>query len=277
MEAKVLYPYFFGVEWLDSYVIFAVLGMIAAFFVGFFRRKAFGMDYRDIIGLISAAILGIVIGGKALFVITEIPAIVNNGFSAEIIKSRVFNSGFVFYGGVIGAYLFTLLYAKIVKKDKITLINYVTPCYTAFHAFGRIGCLFAGCCYGVESNFGIKRAGEHIHRVPVQLFEAICLVIITVLLLLYERERIKKGKKYFSLIPYILMYAPTRFILEFFRGDKLRGVWNVNFAYATTDGSLAFTISLSTSQIISLILLIAVGIYGLLRLFEKRLRKADQQ
>ena len=276
MEGKVLQPHLFGISWLDSYVVFAVLGMVAAVLVGFFRRKRFDVDWRDIFGLVCSAIIGIVVGGKLLFIITEIPAVVNHGFSAEIIESRVLNSGFVFYGGVIGAYLFTLLYAKLVKKDKKTLLNFVTPCYTAFHALGRIGCLFAGCCYGVEAEFGIKRAGENFYRVPVQLIEAICLVIITVLLIIYENDRIKRGKKYFAVIPYILLYAPTRFVLEFFRGDKLRGVFDVNVTYATTDGTFAFAYSLSTSQIISLVLLTAVGIYGLLRLFEKRLNKKEK-
>ena len=269
-------PNLFGISWLDSYVVFAVLGIVAAVLVGFFRKKRFGVDWRDIFGLVCSAVIGIVVGGKLLFIITEIPAIVNHGFSAEIIESRVLNSGFVFYGGVIGAYLFTLLYAKLVKKDKKTLLNFVTPCYPAFHALGRIGCLFAGCCYGVEADFGIKRAGEEIYRFPVQLIEALCLVVITVLLILYENDRIKRGKNYFALIPYILLYAPTRFILEIFRGDRLRGVFNVNVTYATTDGTFAFAYSLSTSQIISLILLIAVGLYGLLRLFKRRLNKKEE-
>ena len=110
MEEKVLQPHLFGISWLDAYIVFAVFGMVAAVLVGFFRRKRFGVDWRDIFGLVCSAIIGIVAGGKLLFIITEIPAIVNHGFSAEIIDSRVLNSGFVFYGGVIGAYLFTLLY-----------------------------------------------------------------------------------------------------------------------------------------------------------------------
>ena len=51
--------------------------------------------------------------------------------------------------------------------------------FAAFHMFGRIGCFFAGCCYGKEANWGFALENEpEILRIPIQLIESGCIFII---------------------------------------------------------------------------------------------------
>ena len=57
-------------------------------------------------------------------------------------------------------------------------------------------------------------------RFPVQLWEAGAEGVIFLLLLRYSRRAAPPGK---SLAAYLLLYAPVRFALEFFRGDPARG------------------------------------------------------
>jgi phosphatidylglycerol:prolipoprotein diacylglycerol transferase len=103
----------------------------------------------------------------------------------------------------------------------------------------------AGCCHGFpyEGPFALY----YPHSVlglspqqgyfPVQLLEGLINVIICLTLCVYE----KKAKRGIDLLfAYLGMYAISRFFLEMLRGDAIRGVWN----------------SISTSQIISLILLV---------------------
>lgn len=262
-----MHPLILGI---DAYIVMAVIGFAAAFFCGWLRRKIYGYKPLDLVAMLCVSIMGLTVGAKLLFIITEIPALVNNRFSWEIVKSRVINGGFVFYGGLAGALLCIYWLARYMKTDARKMLNFAIPCFTVFHAIGRIGCLLEGCCYGVEAGWGIVLAGETVKRVPTQLIEAIVLVIISAILLLRDSKQIKSGKQYTLLPLYIIMYAPARFIIECWRGDVLRGVSSITVNYNTADGHFLWNFNLSTSQIISIILVVGVGIYELYKLLLRR-------
>ena len=105
----------------------------------------------------------------------------------------------------------------------------LVPAIPLFHAFGRVGCFCAGCCYGVEAPepwgiaFTHAVAGPNgVPLLPVQLWESGAELVIFVILLWYAaRTRARE-----RLLPaYVLLYAPTRFVLEFFRGDSARRLY----------------------------------------------------
>jgi len=98
------------------------------------------------------------------------------------------------------------------------------------HVIGRLGCLLAGCCYGkqttvawaitftspvAQDNAGTP-LGVPLH--PTQLYEAGAEALILALLLSTERKgRYFAGRTFWL---YMLLYAISRFIIEFFRGDE---------------------------------------------------------
>jgi len=253
-----MFPKILGI---DSYILMAIIGFAAGFGLGWIRRKKYGYGPRDLALMFCVIIIGLIIGARTLFTITEIPALINHNFSWAIIEERVLNAGFVFYGGMLGALLAIYILAKRSGMDVRKMLNFVVPTFTCFHAFGRIGCLLEGCCYGIKSSWGITLAGETVKRIPVQLFEAIGLVIITVILLLLESDYMNRGKS-IALTPiYLALYAPLRFAIETCRGDLLRGVYQIKTEYDTTDGHMEWAFNLSTSQIISLIILGVLAIY----------------
>jgi phosphatidylglycerol:prolipoprotein diacylglycerol transferase len=115
------------------------------------------------------------------------------------------------------------------------------------HVIGRIGCLMAGCCFGRQTSvpwavtftdpFAAANVGTplNVPLHPTQLYEAGAELIILVLLLATERKgRPYPGRTFWG---YMLLYAVSRFIIEFYRGDE-RGL----------------LMGLSTSQFISLLL-----------------------
>ena len=66
---------------------------------------------------------------------------------------------------------------------------------------------------------------------------------------------LQKGKmKHYLFFLYLAIYAVGRFILEFFRGDTYRGIW----------------FGVSTSQIISILILLFCGVFGLYKLLQSR-------
>ena len=99
------------------------------------------------------------------------------------------------------------------------------PALALGHAFGRVGCLFAGCCYGMPCDlpfcFALSPRIEGGARLlPVQLIEGACDLVLCLALMLYLRKRrpVPRAAGIF-----LMGYATYRFILEFFRGDGIRG------------------------------------------------------
>ena len=110
------------------------------------------------------------------------------------------------------------------------LVTDLVPAVPLFHAFGRVGCFLAGCCYGIPAPAGwlgvtfsqALLAPNGVALVPVQLYEAAgCLLLF----LLLDRLA-RRGWSGGQLLPvYLSLYGAFRFLLEFLRGDGARGFW----------------------------------------------------
>ena len=101
--------------------------------------------------------------------------------------------------------------------DISEIVIIAPPAITLAHAFGRIGCFMAGCCYGKETDswIGVQFPFLSYKVVPTQLLESIFLFILTgVLLLLVFKFKFK-----YTFIVYLGAYSIWRFVIEFFRGD----------------------------------------------------------
>ncbi len=91
-----------------------------------------------------------------------------------------------------------------------------------FHAFGRVGCFLAGCCYGkkLERTITILN-GIRLERIPIQLIEAIFEFLLFIILTVIR----KKDDNVNILRIYLMSYSAFRFLDEFFRGDEIRGIF----------------------------------------------------
>ncbi len=126
--------------------------------------------------------------------------------------------GFVFYGGLLGALIFLLIY-RIWEPLREENFWPMLPALTFGHAVGRVGCLLAGCCFGTPTTlpWGIFLHGEHRH--PTQILEILVLSLMGFVLL-----KSKKPKSEL-LVFYFVIYGLSRFGIEFLRGDIIRGEW----------------------------------------------------
>ena len=163
------------------------------------------------------------------------------------------HTGMTFYGGLIGgAGTFLIGYffvaPKICKEEVLLSVRPVVSaaaCAIAIaHAFGRIGCFFAGCCYGktTDSAIGIYLPAVQERVIPTQLIEAAFLFLLFAGLLVLLLKT-KLNTLYF----YMILYGVFRFILEFWRAD---------------DRGSSVIPALSPSQVLSILLVI--GGVGLL-------------
>lgn len=186
--------------------------------------------FYDSIHAITFSVVFALIGGKLLYAIgamekTTYPFICN-----------LLIGGFVFYGGCIGGTIGLYIYCKRQKRIFLEMTDVFFSILPLGQAIGRIGCYLNGCCYGKIQEGGISVPyivnGVRVRVFPTWFFEsAFCLIIFLFFWLVCKTRRLG-----FYTAVYMILYSSFRFIIEFFRGDEIRGVWG----------------SFSTSQVISI-------------------------
>jgi phosphatidylglycerol:prolipoprotein diacylglycerol transferase len=189
---------------------------------------------------------------------------------------HVWEGGLVFYGGVVGAALVAVSFARRERWSFAVLGDVFAPGLAVGHALGRLGCFAAGCCFGKETGpWGVAFPSDSVafeelaslgelppgssftpplH--PTQLYEAAGeLAIFGVLLALRPRLRARPGA---LALTYAALYASLRFVVEMFRGDVARR-YVLELATPRLAGWLGMPtrepVFLSTGQLMSLVLL----------------------
>lgn len=230
-----MHPYFylFGLE-LPVYGLISLFGVFVAGIVGFILAKKKGIDFYELLLTAMIAGIGVFAGAHILYALTRAGDIISAFSYYHSFESKwdfvkyIFDvsRGMVFYGGLYGGLLTGFVWVRKKHYPAKAFSDVFAVLIPLFHAFGRVGCFFAGCCYGVKWEHGIEGRvlfsgeRENIPRFPVQLSEALCLLLLFSLLLLF----LLKGKLAGKLMPlYLGVYAVLRFILEFLRGDEIRG------------------------------------------------------
>jgi len=247
---------------IPLFYVMGVFGLVCATYVAGFRARRYKLSRTDTVYIASFAMIGILIGGVLLFGITQIPSMWQNRafLTSHPIAFLIRHfGGLVFYGGLFGAFLALVIYAKYMGIPLGHILSLTIPVFPLAHAIMRIGCFAGGCCYGIPfpPPLGIAfsaslGAPNGIPLLPVQLYEAaVNLCIFFILWRFSARDRDWKS----IACLYALLYSFARFWLEFLRGDPARG--------------LAF--GLSTSQWISLALFAVCLTWTLLKQRKNRL------
>lgn len=221
-----------------------MIGIVCAYFFGLILVKKHNLNSDDYLVVCAYLIAFGFVGAKVLYILVSIKEI---DFSLVFSSLQNFNafvsSGFVFYGGFIGGFFAFWFMKKVHKIDSNQYLKIIVPALGIAHCFGRIGCSFAGCCHGVETTssfaFIYKKslaAPNNVPLFPVQGLEAFFILILSVVcfIIIYKNKNVRI---YYL---YIVCYSILRFILEFYRGDSVRGLFG----------------GISTSQIISIIIFV---------------------
>lgn len=224
-----------------SYGMMIFLGIVCAYLTAEFRAKKRGLNSDNVFDMSMLSVIGGAVGAKLLFYIVEIKSVIANPSILLQIKD-----GFVVYGGIIGGIISCLIYCKKKKLDPAEWFDLIIPEIAIAQAFGRIGCLLAGCCYGAETTSAFHivftssdYAPNNVWLYPTQIMSAM-LNLLNFVLLTQVIARLTKKKGVVTAC-YLIFYSIGRFVIEFFRGDLERGAVG----------------ALSTSQFISIFILIA--------------------
>ena len=226
---------------LPMYGLCTMAGTIFALLAVFrLRRKGSPITEDNLLDALIWAILLGFLCSKLLYFIVDPPQMPHSWSEVWDLIS----AGLVFYGGLLGGLLGLVFVSRKTGKHLLTYGDLMAPCFCLAHAGGRVGCLMAGCCYGMAYSGPCAVVLNGVSRLPTQLMEAAFLVILSFVLMIIYRKKPRRGAVTGW---YMVLYAVWRFIIEFFRADE-RG----------TVGPL------STSQFISLFIF-AFGVYLLVR------------
>ena len=213
---------------VHGYGLMIAIGVLSAYYMVEYRAKKKQMDWEKVFPLTVWSVLGGFLGSKILYLLTRLPDILAN---PALLGSSI-KDGFVVYGGIIGGILTAWIYCKCTKWNFWKIFDIAMPAVAMAQGFGRIGCLLAGCCYGIEL------------LLPTQIISSV-LDFANCFVLLALSKKLKTDGQVASC--YLIFYSIGRFVLEYFRGDLIRG--NVG--------------EFSTSQFISLF----ICLIGLVLLF----------
>ena len=213
-----IFPNLFGhaVEFYDLFIILGVTLMVLYIMKRLDNHKDYTREQsnRLLILIISSLLF-------ALFFSWVLDGVFHSIKEGELSFGTV-----TFLGGLIGGIGFFLpMYHHFFKNensDLRTLMNIILTGVVLAHAFGRVGCFFAGCCFGIptDSFIGVEFPHGHAHTLypgesvfPTQLFEAGFLFILFFLLNGLEMFKNKQIEIY------LIAYGTWRFLIEFIRGD----------------------------------------------------------
>lgn len=211
---------FFGLD-ITYYGFFIALGMAIGVFVACKNAKFRGLKVDDLL-IIACYVLPLsVLGARIYYVIFN-----NTALNSFWDFFKIWEGGMAIYGGVIGGAIAILLYCLIHKKNFLDVGDIAAPSLILGQAIGRIGCYFAGCCYGIAVTdpsltwFPFSTQIGGIWHLSTFFYECIWdLIGFVILLLLLRKNKLKYRGSIIYL--YLIYYGVGRAWIEALRGDSL--------------------------------------------------------
>lgn len=221
------------------------------------RRRAVnaGFSPSTVLDFVFVCLVAGLAGGRLLHVAWEAPAYYLENLA------RVFdllNGGYVYYGGLIlGVLAGCALLKRRGETNLASWFDFSAPLLSFGTAIGRVGCFFAGCCYGRACTLPwavtvFDERGFWSLRHPTQIYELVWELGVLMILLGLEATELPRRPRVLQrsgavFATWMVLHGAGRFLVEFYR-DDFRGP----------------SFGLSISQWISLVL-IAGGTAWLLR------------
>jgi len=209
---------------LHTYGVFVAIAFLAAMGLALKEARRVGVDPDRLLDLCFYILISAIVGSRILYVVIEWPTFRQD--PVEII--RIWRGGLVFYGGFIAAFLTALWYIKAKGLSLWKTADILAPSIAFGQFIGRLGCFFAGCCYGKACTLpwaitftdpeALAPTGVPLH--PTQLYSSLTGLVIFAVLVGLRRLQRAQGRIFWI---YVLLYGVGRSIIECFRGDD-RGV-----------------------------------------------------
>jgi phosphatidylglycerol---prolipoprotein diacylglyceryl transferase len=201
-------------RWYGLAYIMGVLGT-AALFKRFFQPK-FNLNEDQLLNMITAGILGILLGGRIGYVLVYD---FSYFMSTPLDVFAFWKGGMSYHGGAVGAITGIIVFARLNKLDVWGLLDMLAWGSTIGIFFGRLANFINGELFGRVGDVPwamVFPGGGSLARHPSQLYEAFFegAILFLILWFLFKKARLKAGQLGAS---YLIFYGVFRFFIEFFR------------------------------------------------------------
>ena len=209
---------------LHWYGVFLVIAFLSGIWTASRRGVRDGLPPERIMDLTFWLLVGAFAGARGLFLITYW-----REEAGKPILSLVFQrAGLVFYGGLIGGTVASLIYLRAKKLAVWKIADALAPSIALGYVFGRLGCLMTGCCHGrpTHAPWAIYFPKGHdtypvdaaaplaVH--PTQIYDSLLSLALYAALAWLHRRKTFDGQVFAA---YLVCYAVMRSVVEMFRGD----------------------------------------------------------
>jgi phosphatidylglycerol:prolipoprotein diacylglycerol transferase len=215
---------------LHSYGFLLAIAFLVGLWVASRQARRAGLDPGRVTDMAVWVLIAGLVGAKLLLVLVDWRYF--GGNPSQLLS--IFQSGGVFYGGLIGGALVAWWYARRHGLPGWRTADVLAPGVVLGQAIGRLGCFAAGCCWGKVCTlpwavtftdvYAARAVGTPLDTPlhPSQLYESLAAFLIFAFLLWLAPRKTFHGQVVLS---YIALYSAVRFALEFLRGDPDRGAW----------------------------------------------------
>lgn len=252
----------FGPFWINSYGLMIALGLLITLFIAYnnsLRKKLCSGDFF-LNSVFMATIAGF-IGGRILFVLLDWQA-----FAAHPIEIFYpWEGGYSLLGAFLTVPLFLLWHLNRSNIKILSFFDLLSLYVPLLQAISRIGCFFAGCCYGITMTtktwYSVmytnpdSLAPLYVFMHPAQLYSSCASFFIFCILRFLSIICLDTPGRITSL--FFILEGAARFIVDFWRGDR-DGLITIGGSQST----YSHFISISPYQLLALCFCI-LGIIGL--------------
>lgn len=162
-------------------------------------------------------ILAGIVGGRLLYVAQEY-----RHMSGIVEMLSFWEGGFSILGTIICTLGTIILYLKAIKVPVLPVLDLVALYAPLAQSISRLGCFFAGCCYGTPSTLPWAVCPAHgcccIRLHPTQIYSSIFLFIIFLFMRFVSPKFCTKPGQTITL--YVALAGFERFFIGFWRGDN---------------------------------------------------------
>jgi phosphatidylglycerol:prolipoprotein diacylglycerol transferase len=211
---------------LHTYGLMVALGFLVGIAWVAYEAKRVGEPPEKLMDLCFYVVVAAILGSRLYYMLESEP----DFWRRPLDFFKIWQGGLVFQGGLIGAVLVAIWYLRRHRLSFWKVADIFIPGVAIGHAFGRIGCFSAGCCYGRPAPVGFPLsvifpsnpeclAPSGVPLYPTQLMESFAELCIFLILVWFRKKKKFDGQ---VMLLYLILYSIVRICLEFLRGDQTR-------------------------------------------------------
>lgn len=134
---------------IRGYGLMFLMGVVSGVMVAVRLGRKVGRNPDQILSLALWMVIAGIVGARLFYVIQKWPTFQGDNLLETLGAALKFTEGgLVVYGSLIGALAAFLIYCSRHRIPWLEMADVIAPAMAIGLAFGRIGCLLNGCCFG---------------------------------------------------------------------------------------------------------------------------------